>query len=198
MTKLILQTQVSLDGYMGAPDGDLEWLLWHWQQEWPWDPQLRAYHEQLLSSCRVALLSGKMAVGPGFLDHWHEVAQQKGNPQQRFAQSIVDADKVAFSRSGGGDIGWPNTRYATRPLSEEVHALKRAAKTDLIAWGGSEFVQSLLREDLVDEVHLLVNPTALGDGLPVFPADGKRRTYHLVHATAYSCGVTVQRYAVRS
>jgi len=65
----------------------------------------------------------------------------------------------------------------------------------MIAWGGSEFAQSLLHEDLVDEVHLLVNPTALGDGLPVFPADGKPRTYHLVDARSYPCGVTVQRYA---
>jgi dihydrofolate reductase len=193
MTKLILQTQVSIDGYMAAKDGDTGWLVWPWQDEWTWDPELRAYHERLLGSCGVALLSGK-EVG-GFVDHWRDMAGRKDNPQHRFAQSIVDAEKVAFSRSASGETSLPNTRYATRSLRDEVNALKREADTDMIAWGGSEFVQSLLRENLVDEVHLLVNPTALGDGLPVFPAGGKPHTYRLIDATAYPCGVTVQRYA---
>ena len=192
MAKLILQTQVSVDGYMGAADGDTGWLVWPWQEEWTWDPELRAYHEQLLASCGVALLSGK-EVG-GFVDHWHDMAERTDNPQHRFARSIVDAEKVAFSRSASGDTGRPNTRYATRPLRDEVDALKREAETDLIAWGGSEFVQSLLRENLVDEAHLLVNPTALGEGLPVFPAGGKARTLRLVDARPYPCGVTVLRY----
>lgn len=194
MARLIIQTQVSIDGYMGAPDGDLQWLLWHWQADWPWDEDLRTYHRDLLTSCRVALLSGTMMRGPGFLDHWADVATRTDDPQHTFARAIIDADKVGFSRSPATEVTWPNTRYATRPLREEVTALKQQAPTDIIAWGGSGFVQSLLRENLVDEVHLLVNPTALGDGLPVFPAGHRPRPFHLLDATPYPCGVILQRY----
>jgi hypothetical protein len=39
-----------------------------------------------------------------------------------------------------------------------------------------------------------VNPTAIGDGLPVFPPRGKPQTYRLTDAKAYPCGVTLTRY----
>lgn len=45
-------------------------------------------------------------------------------------------------------------------------------------------------EDLLDELHLFVDPTAIGTGLPVFGDTAARRRFRLVEARAFDCGIT--------
>ncbi len=41
MSKLILQMQMSLDGYVAAADPELDWQVWDWGDDWPWDAELK-------------------------------------------------------------------------------------------------------------------------------------------------------------
>jgi dihydrofolate reductase len=59
---------------------------------------------------------------------------------------------------------------------------------------GGTLVPSLIAEGLLDELHLFVNPTAIGAGLPVFPNVGAHQRFRLVTARPFDCGVTASHY----
>jgi hypothetical protein len=75
--------------------------------------------------------------------------------------------KVVFSKTLKR-AEWAETRIASGDLAEEVKRLKAEPGNDLIAYGGARLDQSLTRLGLVDEFRLMVQPAALGAGLPLF------------------------------
>ena len=104
-----------------------------------------------------------------------------------------DLPKVVFSKTLA-DANWNNSRVARGELAEEISRLRQEAGGDIVAWGGAAFVQALSRADLVDEYRLVINPVALGDGLPLFkdlPAPIRLR---LVEATTYPTGEVLHIY----
>ncbi len=54
-------------------------------------------------------------------------------------------------------------------------------------------MSSLIAEGLLDELHLFVNPVAIGGGMPVFPRDTRRR-FRLVTARPFECGITALHF----
>ena len=82
-------------------------------------------------------------------------------------------------------------------LAEIVGRLKAQPGGDLIAYGGSTLVTSLIAAGLVDELHLFVNPAAIGAGLPVFPAGEAPEHLELVAATPFDCGIVALHYRPR-
>lgn len=65
-------------------------------------------------------------------------------------------------------IGWNNTELAKGDLAEDIKKRKLQNGKDIIVYGGSTFVSALIKEGLIDEFHLFVNPVALGHGVPIF------------------------------
>jgi dihydrofolate reductase len=64
----------------------------------------------------------------------------------------------------------------------------------MIAWGGAAFAQSLSRLRLVDEYRLVVQPVALGDGLPLFAGLTAPFVLDLIEARAYADGAVLHVY----
>ena len=191
MKKLKLQMQVSIDGYI-SPLNHEDWLVWSWGSKWTWDDALRDYFTDLLKSISCVLLSRKMAQ-EGFINHWTSVANEMENPQSAFARIIKESDKVIFSHTMETAV-WPNSTLAKGDYVNEVMTLKRKSKKDIIVFGGSTFVSSLISAGLIDEYYLFVNPIALGTGLKIF---NERIDLKLITAQSFSCGVTVLKYVPR-
>jgi dihydrofolate reductase len=192
---LILQMQVSVDGYVAGAGGELDWLVWSWGPDWTWDDRLKAYHERTVASADCIVLSGRMAEG-GFIDHWAAVAADRDSPQRGFASGIASARKLVFSTSAL-EPRWPNTTFATGALVDEVTALKRGPGKNVLAFGGAGFASSLIERDLVDEYQLIVNPTVLGSGLPIFGDLRRRLDLLLVGSEGYGDGIVVLTYRRR-
>jgi len=190
--KLLLQTQISIDGYVADNSGNTDWMVWNWNNEWRWDDELRKYHNDLTASVDCILLSRKMAQ-EGFIHHWSSVAEKQDNPQSGFARKITEAQKVVFTTTLDKSV-WERTVLAKGDLFTEIATLKQATGSDMIAYGGATFASSLLRSNLVDELHLLVNPTVLGAGLSLFGAMQHPLQLSLVSATSYPSGVAVLKY----
>jgi dihydrofolate reductase len=91
---------------------------------------------------------------------------------------------------------WENATIANGDLTETITQLKAAPGGDLIAYGGATLVRELIARELLDEIHLFVNPTAIGAGLPVFGEGGYQRL-ELVRATPFECGITALHLAPR-
>jgi dihydrofolate reductase len=93
---------------------------------------------------------------------------------------------------------WRDTRIARGDLSEEIERLKRAPGNDLIAHGGASFAQALSRLGLIDEYRLVIQPAALGAGMPLFKDLAAPLHLELVEATTDTMGVAIHVYRPRS
>ncbi|MGN7820142.1 dihydrofolate reductase family protein [Chitinophaga sp. 22536] len=192
MRKLILQMQLSVDGFAAAADGSGSWMIWSYGDNWTWDPALQDYHTALIASADEILLSRKMAE-EGFIGHWEKMAGQVNNPQAVFAGHIRDAGKVVFTHTLD-QSNWPNTVLAKGDLTAEVKALKKKQGKNMIVFGGVSFVSALIAAGLIDEYHLIINPAAIGRGMPVFDKVQGVLGLSLVNATAYPSGIVVLQY----
>jgi dihydrofolate reductase len=192
MRKLLLEVQTTVDGYMADPNGNTDWAVWNWGEEWSWDTELRKYHNDLTASIDCILLSRKVAQD-GFVHHWATVAQKQNNPQSGFAKQITAAQKVVFTKTLNQSV-WERTVLAKGNLTEEVLELKKTVGRNIIAYGGAAFVSSLIASDLVDEFHLIVNPVAIGSGLALFSKLRHPLNLSPVSSTSYTGGIVVLRY----
>jgi dihydrofolate reductase len=184
--------QVSVDGYVAGEGGELGWLVWSWGDAWTWDDPLKKYHERTVASADCILLSGKLAEG-GFIDHWAAVADDPHSPQNGFASDIANARKIIFSTTVK-ESRWDNATVAAGGLTDVVTALKRGRGKNILAFGGAGFASSLIERDLVDEYQLIVNPTVLGSGLPIFDDLREPLDLSLLGSESYGDGIVVLTY----
>jgi dihydrofolate reductase len=189
MRRLILQMQMSVDGFVAAADPTLKWTLWDWGPHCPWDEELKRHFNETLAKVDTILLSGPMA--NGYISHWTEMARQRaGDPDYAFTQRIVAAQKRVISQSLAA-LSHPRASIGRGSLLEEVTALKQRTGGDLIAFGGVSFAAGLLDANVVDELQFYVNPYAVAEGRSIF---SQARPLQCIDATAYPCGIVVQRY----
>ncbi|MET3178022.1 UNVERIFIED_ORG: dihydrofolate reductase [Variovorax guangxiensis] len=194
MRKLILQMQMSVDGYVSPANGSLDWQLWGWGERWGWDDRLKQDFNAVFEGIDTILLSRPIAE-EGYLDHWGRAARNfPANPHYAFAQRIVEARKVVLTGKLASSR-WERTVVARGGMAEEVNALKREPGKDIISIGGVGFASALVAARLVDEFQFFVNPTAVGAGRSVFHDQRKGHRLRLLRSTAYESGMVVNRYA---
>src|SRR3989442_9428442 len=114
-----------------------------------------------------------------------------------YARPMNEIPKVVFSKTLQ-HADWPETRIASGDLRDEIGRLKREPGNDLIAYGGATFDQALSRLGLVDEDRLMIQPAALGAGLPLFKDLAAPVHLELVEATTYATGLAIHVYRPRS
>jgi dihydrofolate reductase len=192
MRKLILQMQMSVDGFVGAA-GNEHWQIWEWGDNCPWDDELKQDFNTVFAGIDTILLSRKMAE-EDYLTHWGNAA--KNYPRDAFyafAQRIVEARKVVLSDRLEASR-WERTTLASGDLPREVNALKAAEGGDMAVFGGAGFASALITAGLLDEFQLFINPATLGDGERIFDQGGFGKL-RLLGSKAYASGMVVNRYA---
>src|SRR5688572_30273169 len=198
MGKLILEIQTSLDGFIASPHGDTNWMLWNWGPEWTWDKELQQYHNALTLSVNCILISRQMAE-EGFIAHWQNAAMNADSPQYTFARHIADTRKVVFSKRLDKATpipgGWDNTDIVDGDFVNAINKLKQHDH-DILVYGGASFVSSLIKANLIDEFHLLVNPVVIGSGLAIFKTIDNTQHMTLVKSKSFSCGIVLLHYKV--
>ena len=91
-------------------------------------------------------------------------------------------------------LPWENSTLLKGDVAEAVMALKAQPGDDLIVWGSSELIQTLIKHDLIDRYILLIHPFILGSGRRLFPDGGEHAKLQLVSAKATDNGVVVATY----
>ncbi len=180
MRKLVLMMGVSLDGLVARPGkfGAGGWGLP------PEDSALKARKLDWLGDASVHLM-GRTT--------YKEMAGFWPTSDDEYAAPMNDIPKVVFSRTLT-KADWPQSTIASGDLADEISALKRQPGRDMIAWGGAVFAQSLTRLHLVDEYRLVLQPVALGDGLPLFAGLTAPFVLDLIEAQAYTDGAVLHVY----
>jgi dihydrofolate reductase len=185
MRKLKLQVQMSVDGYVTGKNGEMDWMVWDW------DDRLKNYVAELTAPVDCIVLGRKLA--EGFIPHWAKAAADPNSPEYAAGRKFTDTHKVVFTRTLASSI-WDNTVLAKGDLADEITSLKQQAGQDIIAYGGVTFVSSLIKQRLIDEFFLFINPTAIGSGAGIFKELDGSQNLALVKATPFDCGIVVLHY----
>lgn len=187
MRKIKLQIQISVDGLIAGPNGEMDWMVWNW------DGALKNYVSALTEPVDCIILGRKLA--EGFIPHW-SAASKIANEDQVFALKISETHKVVFTKTLKS-AEWSNTVLAKGNLSEEINSLKNQDSGDIIVYGGGSFVSSLINEGLVDEYYLFVNPSILGNGMPIFQSLAAKQNLVLKQVQGFDCGITVLCFEIK-
>jgi dihydrofolate reductase len=177
--------QTSIDGYVAGPNGEMDWMLTNW------DDELKARVTALTDPVDTILLGRKLA--EGFIPYW------KSSPPDEDPRGIdkfTTTPIVVFSKTLT-ESQWDNADLATGDIVDEINQLKQENGGDIMAYGGANFAASLIRNHLVDDYHLFVNPTAIAQGMPIFTDMIDRQRLQLKAARAYPCGIVELHYQPR-
>jgi len=170
--RIVITEFISLDGIVqapGGPDEDTDGGFAHggWSQPF-FDPEVvgGAFDDALTKA--EALLFGRRT--------WQTMAaawpERAGDP---FADQMNAIPKYVVSATLGDDeLTWDNTTRI--PGDEAVTRIRELHETDggdLLVMGSATLVRTLLREGLVDELRLMIEPVILGGGKTIFPDDGR-------------------------
>lgn len=185
MRKLKLQVQMSIDGFIAGPKGEMDWMVWDW------DDALKKYVDEITEPVDCILLGRNLA--QGFIPHWASVAANPDDPEFTAGERFTNTHKVVFTKTLANSE-WHNTDLAKGDLVDEITKLKKQEGKDIIVYGGATFVSALIEHGLVDEFHLFINPTAIGDGMAIFKALNGYQKMLLESSTAFSCGIVANKY----
>lgn len=152
MRELVLKMELSLDGFVGAADGDVEWV--------------HPSYDDDLTEYTVGVLGGAGAHLMGRITY-EDMAEHWPTADEPFAAPMNEIPKVVFS-SGLERAEWGPVEVRSGGLSKEIAELKDQDGGYLLAHGGASFGQALVGHGLVDEYRLNVHPFVVGQGLPLF------------------------------
>lgn len=176
--------QMSLDGFVGGPNGELDWMTWDWSED------MKDYATELTYSFDTILLGRKMT--DGFISHWEEVCKNPDSPDYDAAKIFIDTPKITFSRTLT-ESKWDNTTVENS--THRIKELKAQDGEDIIVYGGADFVSSLVKDRLIDEYYLFINPTVVGKGLRIFDEVGDRMDLKLDDSRKFDCGIVLMKYS---
>lgn len=185
MRKLKLQMQQTIDGYIAGINGELDWMTFGT------DDQLSQVVNSLTDTSDTILLGRKMT--EGFINYWEDVVNNQPNsPEFSFAEKMVNTPKIVFSKTIKS-ISGKNITVENGDLVTAINQLKNQSGKDILVYGGANFVSSLLKNNLIDELNLFVNPAAIGKGMEIFV---ERTNLKLINAKAFECGEVLLQYKI--
>lgn len=185
MRKLILQVQITIDGFISGKNGEMDWM------SFPWTDDIMNYVREITETIDTIVLGRKLA--EGFIPHWENVAKDPANPEYEGGLKYATTPKIVFTKTIENSI-WENTDVANGELEEEINLLKNQNGKDIIVYGGGTFVTALINAGLIDEFHLFINPTAIGNGMTIFKGLVKNLKLKLKTAKQFDCGITLTCY----
>ena len=145
----------------------------------------------LANSCDTELIGRKLAVD--YIPFWTDTLTQPESVMYEAAKVKAEQKKVVFTKTLDKSV-WKNTELAKGNLADEVSKLKNQSGKDIIVYGGSSFVADLVKENLIDEFYLFVNPVALGRGVPIFDKLADWQQLKLVKSKAFDSGIILLQY----
>ena len=188
LRKLRLQVQMSVDSCIAGPNGEMDWIVGLL------DDELKKYAYRLTEPVDTILLGRKMT--DVFISYWSNVVNKPDDPWYEFAKKMIETPKVVFTKTLNKSR-WINTDIARGDLIEEVSKIKSQNGRDIIVYGGASFDSCLIKEKLIDEFYLFINPVAIGNGMIIFKDLNEIQKYTLIESKAFECGIVLLRYEAK-
>jgi len=191
MGRIILNTNLTLDGVMqapGRPDEDTRGGFEHggWGQPYFDDVMEQKAAEGMAGT--EAFLFGRRTY-EDFASVWPSMPAD--NP---FAVVLNDRPKYVASTTLREPLPWANSTLLEGDLGEAVVALKERQEKDIVVLGSGELARSLMEHGLVDRYVLWIHPLVLGSGRRLFTDGMAPASLRLLDTTTTTTGVVIATY----
>jgi dihydrofolate reductase len=182
--RIVVTEFVSLDGVMEAPGGGEDFRHGGWSFEISRGEEGDKFKlDEALEA--TALLLGRVTY-EGFAAAWP-------SREGEFADKFNTMPKYVVS-STLEEPEWNNTTVLKGDVAEEVAKLRREQDGDIVVHGSARLVRTLIEQDLVDELRLMVFPVVLGSGKRVFGETSDKKPLRLVDSKMVGDGVAILVY----
>jgi dihydrofolate reductase len=190
MRKIITTTMITLDGVMQAPSGSKEdsaegFKYGGWQIGW--DEEADDIMDRKVQAAPFDLLFGRRTYDV-FAAYWpkHKDEPHWGKPFDR-------AKKYVVTRSPF-NLSWSNSALITGDVVAEIKKLKQSDGPDLLVYGSSNLIQMLLKNNLIDRMHIWTFPVTVGSGKKLFAEGTRPERFKQIDAKITATGLIYAAY----
>jgi dihydrofolate reductase len=190
MRKIITTTMLTLDGVMQAPGGSKEdtaegFKYGGWQVGW--DEEADKIMDTKVQAAPFDLLLGRRTYEI-FAGYWpkHKDEPRWGTPFDKATKYVV-AHKPF-------ELSWSNSELITGDVVAELKKLKKTDGPDLLIYGSSNLIQTLLKHNLIDRMHIWTFPVTIGTGKKLFAEGTRPERFKPVDAKVTSTGILFATY----
>src|SRR5262249_31477962 len=191
--RIVVNTFVTLDGVMQAPgapqedtSGGFQWGGWSVNY---WDELMGKAIGDLMGKDFDLLLGRKTY--EIFVAHWPFV--KPDNPDYDTAVKINRARKYVVSRTLD-KADWKETTIIKGEVAKQLADLKMQSGPDLQVHGSGNLIQTLLKNHLIDEIHIWTFPLTIGDGKRLFAEGTVPTGFKLTGSKVSTTGVIIATY----
>jgi len=188
MGKIVISTNMSLDGVIQDPDGGEGFSRGGWFGQYGGkDLDEWAKFEYAEATGTAALLLGRRS------DEWFGArwASRRGE----WADRLNTLPKYVVS-AAPQDPNWTNVTVLTGSVVDEVTKLKQEVDGDIVVYASYQLGRTLLEHDLVDELRLFVFPVVVGDGERLFGQTSGAKPVRLTDSRTVGDGLAYLSYEI--
>lgn len=167
---------VSVDGFIETPGEDINWHNW--------DEEMNAYMMSFFDTVDTFIYGRKSY--ELMIKYW---PSETGD----FADRMNETPKIIFSRNLK-NVSW-NSRLIKEFVREEMEEIKQQPGKDIVLFAGADIASSFIKNGLIDEYRLIVNPVALGEGTPLFKNLENHLKLNLLSSKSFKCGNILSIYS---
>ena len=181
---------ITLDGVMQAPGGSKEDAaegFRHGGWQVGWNIEADKIVDTKIQAAPFDLLLGHRTydIFAGFWPN-HKDEQRWGKPFDRAKKYVVAHKPFKLS--------WENSVLITGDVVKELKKLKETDGPDLLMYGSSNLIQTLLKHNLIDRMHLWTFPVTLGTGKKLFAEGTQPERFKQIDAKILSTGILFATY----
>jgi dihydrofolate reductase len=186
MGKIVISTNVSLDGVVQDPDGEEGFRLGGWFGQFG-GKDLEAWRKVSFDEAMgtEALLLGRRS-DEWFAARWASRTGEWADRLNSVAKYVVSSTLEAPK--------WNNSTVLTGDVVQEVSKLKQELAGDIVVYASYQLGRTLIEHDLVDELRLVVFPVVLGAGERLFGETSDRKPMRLVNTQTIGDGLAFATY----
>ena len=185
MGRIVVTEFVSLDGVMEDPGGSEHSKHGAWTFNFNRGDEGNKFKMDETNNAEAQLM-GRVTY-EGFAAAW---PQRSGDP---FSDKFNSMPKYVVSQTLK-KADWNNSTILKGNVVEEVKNLKQRLKGDILVSGSAKLVQTLIANDLVDQLNLMVFPVILGSGKRLFGDTSEMKTLRLAESKPVGDGVLILIY----
>jgi dihydrofolate reductase len=193
MGKIVISTNVTLDGVVQDPDGQEGFELGGWFHQ---VAGAADFGDWVANETAEALRAEALLLGRRSFEWFASRSPEMGARVSREWADRMDSLPKYVVSATLKHPRWSNTAVLVGDVAAQVTTLKRKVDGDILVYGSYQLVRTLMARNLVDELRLVVFPIVLGTGLRLFDGTGARQPLHLVDTRKIGDGLVFQAYEI--
>ena len=195
MRKLVVNTFLSMDGVMQAPGGPEEdptggFVNGGWSVNY-WDETMMKIMNEAIAKPYDLLLGRKTY--EIFAAHWPFVKNDPDVLNQMAADRLNGATKYVVSKTLS-KLEWQNSILIANDVANEIAKIKKQEGSEIQVHGSSNLIQTVLKNNLADEIRMWIFPVVLGGGKRLFGNGALSGAWKLTDSKISSSGVIIAVY----